>query len=117
MHPAAIDLNRNWQIPGGIRDDIMEPILMTAIREVTEETGIDLRDVPGSVFKVGEWQAVDNGENVKILAVFFHFILPRRPAVTLSHEHDNFAWVDVTNYEQYPANPEVNEIIEELLKK
>jgi 8-oxo-dGTP pyrophosphatase MutT (NUDIX family) len=115
MHPSEIDLNRNWQMPGGIRDDITESILQTAVREVIEETGIDLGGRAGTVFKVGEWRATDKGEKVKILAVFFHFTLAKRPEITLSHEHDDFAWINRSNYKQYQANPEVYEIIEELL--
>lgn len=33
----------------------------------------------------------------------------------MSHEHDDFAWMDASNYKQYEANPEVYEIVEELL--
>lgn len=115
LHPSGIDLNRNWHIPGGIRDDINELMLDTAIREVREETRIKLPS-NGRVFKIGEWRAVDKGEQVKILAVFYHFTLPSRPVVELSHEHDNFAWVNRDNYHKYPANKEVYEIIEELFK-
>jgi 8-oxo-dGTP pyrophosphatase MutT (NUDIX family) len=117
LHPSEIDLNRKWHIPGGIRDDIAEPILQTAMREMKEETGIVLDRVPSKVFKIGEWQAVDKGEKVKILAVFFQFTLTSRPDIKLSHEHDNFAWLDISNYKQYEANPEVYEIIEEILTK
>jgi 8-oxo-dGTP pyrophosphatase MutT (NUDIX family) len=115
MHPSEIDRNRNWQIPGGIRDAINEPITQTAVREVLEETGINIRGITGQVCKVGEWPAVDQGEKVKILAVFFHYVLPKRLPITLSHEHDDYAWVDQSNYKKYQANPEVYEIIEELL--
>lgn len=115
MHPSSIDRNRNWHIPGGGRDDIDEKITETAVREVLEETGIDIQGLTGRVFKVGEWLAVNQGENVKILAVFFHYQLPKRPDVKLSHEHDDMTWVDRSNYKQYQANPEVYEIIEELL--
>lgn len=114
LRPSAIDLNRKWHNPGGIRDDIMEPIMQTAIREVKEETGVNLRQVSGRVIAVSDWQAVDKGEKVKILAVFYHFKLPSRPTIVLSHEHDKYAWLDLSNYKQFEANPEVYEIVEEL---
>lgn len=117
LHPSAIDANRNWHIPGGVRDDIMEPIASTALREVREETGINLATVPGKVFKAGEWTAVDKGEQVKILAIFFHFKLETRPAITLSHEHDDFAWLTPSTYKKYPANKEVYEIVHNLYAK
>lgn len=115
LYPSDIDLNRKWHIPGGIRDDQAEPILQTALREVREETNVNLQGVASLVCKVGEWHAVDKGEEVKILAVFFHFILPSRPKIVLSGEHDDFAWLDSSNYKKYKANPEVYEIVEELL--
>lgn len=115
LHPSGIDLNRKWHIPGGIRDDISEPLWQTGVREVFEETGIDLKNVHGQPFKVGEWNAVDKGENVRILAVFYHVKLPKRPEVNLSEEHDNFAWIDKQNQQNYEANPEVYEIVTELL--
>ncbi len=115
LHPSEIDLNRNWQMPGGIRDDISESLTETAIREVREETGIDLSSEIFKPFKIGEWPAVDQGEKVKILAVFFHIILPTRPKVVLSEEHDSSMWLDKTNYQNYQSNREVIEIIEELL--
>lgn len=115
LHPSKIDLNRNWQMPGGIRDEIDEPISETAIREVREETGIDLSNVPGKVIKVGEWPAVDQGEQVKIVAIFYHFVLPKRPIVTLSHEHDDSVWLDKENFRSYHSNQEVYDLVEDLL--
>lgn len=115
LEPSEIDANRKWHIPGGIRDDIHEPIEQTGIREVAEETGIDLSGHRGKVIKVGEWPAVDKGEKVRILAVFFLYKLDVRPEIVLSHEHINFAWLDKANHSDYPANPEVHELVEELL--
>ncbi len=114
LHPSGIDANRNWHIPGGIRDDFAEPLEKTATREVLEETGINLSGIPSKVLRIGEWTAVDKGENVKILAVFFHFVLPSRPEVILSAEHDDSAWLNSKNYRSYEANKEVYEIIESL---
>jgi 8-oxo-dGTP pyrophosphatase MutT (NUDIX family) len=116
LHPSAIDLNRKWHIPGGIRDDIMENIQDTAAREVREETGIDLSAEHAHVVKVGEWPAVDKGEKVRILAVFFHYKLAHRPNFALSHEHDEYAWLTHQNYKNYEANKEVYELVESLLK-
>lgn len=115
LHPSAIDRNRNWHIAGGIRDNIDEPISQTAVREVLEETGIDLETRAGRVFKVGEWPALDKGEETKVLAVFFHFVLPSKPKILLSDEHDEYAWVDLANYKTYQANQEDYEVVEELL--
>lgn len=115
LKPSAIDANRNWHIPGGIRDDINEDLIDTAKREVLEETGFELGETPAKVFKIGEWPAVDKGEDVRILAVFFHFETDNMPKIELSEEHDDYAWVNLSNYKDYPANKEVYEIVEELL--
>lgn len=117
LHPSAIDTNRNWHIPGGIRDTLSEPLQQTAVREVMEETGIDISQLKGTVFKIGEWPAVDKGEKVKILAVFFHFTLPERPEVVLSDEHTEYAWLDLKNHKDFKANLEVYEIVEHLFSK
>lgn len=85
------------------------------MREVKEETGVDISGITLKPVKIGEWTAVDHGEKVKILAVFFHIILPARPDIVLSEEHDNFSWLDKSNYQNYQSNLEVNEIIEEIL--
>jgi len=112
LRPSKIDVNKKWHIPGGIRDDINEPLWETAVREVSEETGINLTGVVGKVIKIGEWQAVDKGEQVKILGVFFHFVCPVRPAVMLSQEHGDFAWLDRNNYQNYLINNDLKEVAE-----
>lgn len=116
LHPSEIDPNRKWHIPGGIRDDIAEAVFQTGIREVKEETGLDISSQQGKVIRIGEWPAVDKGEKVKILAVFFHITLPQRPKITLSHEHDDYVWLTLENHKEYQANPEVHEVVEQLLK-
>ncbi len=115
LHPSEIDANRNWHIPGGIRDNINEPLRETCNRETMEEAGIDLTGHTGRFIKVSEWPAVDQGNDVMILAIFYHFVLKRRPPITLSGEHDDSAWLDRSNYRQYPANEEVYQLVEELL--
>jgi ADP-ribose pyrophosphatase YjhB (NUDIX family) len=115
LHPSEIDLNRKWHIPGGIRDAISESITDTVIREVSEETGINLANVEGRVCMVSEWPGVDKGEAVKILAVFYHFKLLKRPKIVLSDEHDDATWVGTRNYINYEANPEVGELVRMLL--
>lgn len=80
-----------------------------------EETGIDIAGSVLRPFKEGRWSAVDRGEKVGIIAVFMHVILPERPQLILSEEHDDYAWLTRRNYRTYQANHEVYEIVEELL--
>lgn len=116
LQPSQIDLNRKWHLPGGLRDDIAEPILATTAREVAEETGIDLQNVPGKVVTIGEWPAVDQGQKVKILGVFFHFKLEKRPNIVLSEEHDQGMWINRSNYHEIETSPEMVEIVEMLFQ-
>lgn len=104
LKPSGIDVNKKWHVPGGIRDDIDEPLLSTAVREVLEETGTILESNSQKVLKIGEWPATDRGEKVKILGVFFHFTLTKRPEIQLSAEHDDFAWVNDQNIHEYDAH-------------
>jgi 8-oxo-dGTP pyrophosphatase MutT (NUDIX family) len=95
-----------------MRDDIEESIIETAYREVREETGIDLSGVSYKVIKIGEWQAIDKGVPVKILGIFFHFVLPQRPQVALSEEHNDFVWVNLSNYQNYDLHPDLKKSVE-----
>ena len=115
LHPSGIDENRNWHIPGGIQYDPNEALKDTAVREVWEETGIDISTIEGVPFKVSSWKAVDKGEKVLITAQFFLFLLNKKPIIVLSDEHDDSAWINKKNKENYPTNIEVDEIIEEKL--
>lgn len=114
LKPSGIDPNKKWHIPGGIRDDIEEPILATAIREVQEETKIILNNEHNVVLRIGEWSAKDKGEDVKILAIFFHFLLNKIPEIELSAEHDDFAWINKQNLGSYDVNKETIEIVHQL---
>jgi 8-oxo-dGTP pyrophosphatase MutT (NUDIX family) len=115
LHPSGIDANRNWHIPGGIQDDPDEKLSDTAIREVQEETMIDLSQVNGDEVKVSQWTAVDRRDKVLITATFFLYDLDKKPKVFLSDEHDDYAWLTKEDAKDYPANKEVYEIAEELL--
>jgi len=116
LHPSEIDLNRKWQICGGIRDDESEDLRETGVRELFEETGLVVpAHLLGEPIKNASWPAVDKGERVIIRAVFYHLILPRRPEIILSDEHDQYAWLHRDTHATYDANPELHELIDELL--
>lgn len=115
LHPSEVDLNRKWHIPGGLRDDINEPLIDTGRREVFEETGINLAGYEARTIMHGEWTAVDHGIKIGIVAVFLHVVLLDRPKVILSHEHDDYAWLTPNNHTTYDANLEVHKLVIQLL--
>lgn len=117
LKPSGIDVNKKWHIPGGIRDDISESLFQTAIREVKEETGIDISNETYKLIKIGEWTAIDKGEPVKILGVFFHLRLTKRPEIKLSNEHSDFVWINLSNYQSFDIHPDLKECVEIVFGK
>lgn len=115
LHPSEFDDNRRWQLPGGLRDDLSEPIAATGTRELKEEIGLVIDPEELKVFRVGEWTAIDNGNTIAILAVFFFLKLDSKPEIMISEEHDDYTWISRDNHNNFDANREVHEIVLELL--
>jgi 8-oxo-dGTP diphosphatase len=68
------------------------------VREVKEETGLDV-ELGRPVF-VGEWRPVIKGIPHQIIAIF---CVGKTTAdqVTISNEHDDYAWVDRDSYQDF----------------
>ncbi len=75
-------------LPGGVVDEGETP-LEAVIREVSEETGIDLSDTPPDFLKTifERWSDKD------FVYHMFHAALTERQIVALSSEHSDFSWV------------------------
>lgn len=116
LKPSEKDANRNWHFPGGIRDDSNESLEETVIRETREETGIDLTGVPNKLIHYGEWRAVDQGEEVKILGLFFRFDLASRPDIHKSDEHSGEGWLTPETRADFSTNPEVDEVVSKIYR-
>jgi 8-oxo-dGTP diphosphatase len=68
-------------------------------REVLEETGLTVTSkVP---LQVGEWRPEINGIKHQIIAIFMLCETSTRN-VRLSHEHDDFAWINPRYRHDYP---------------
>lgn len=79
-----------WEYPGGGVDEInhdFEHIVDALRREVLEETGIALPELPTSEVLVHETRTA--------LRIVLKFDLDKIPSVTLSHEHDQFRFLDL----------------------
>ena len=87
-----------WQAVGG-RLEKGEKLEEGLRRETQEETGItDL--IVGKVIHVDEWFAQPEGERKHIVALFFSCKTTSN-TVTLSDEHQEYAWVTVNELEKY----------------
>ncbi|MBP9827377.1 NUDIX domain-containing protein [Candidatus Saccharibacteria bacterium] len=92
-----------WQAVGG-RLEKGEKLEDGLRRETQEETGITDLQV-GKVIHVDEWFAKPEGELKHIVALFFLCDVTF-DKVTLSNEHQEYAWVTVEDLESYDGNIE-----------
>lgn len=98
-----------YQFPGG-RIEPGESFFEALTREVYEETS--LRVQPELPLSVGEWMPVIRGQQQHIVALFMG-CQALTEEVTLSEEHDEFAWITLDGYGQYDfmkGEPTVEEI-------
>lgn len=92
-----------WEFPGG-RLEFGESPTEAVIREVREETGLHITPL----FPQSTWSLIKtNGEQL----IGITFICKcegdgEEPAVTLSHEHSDYAWIEreeIVNYSVFPS--------------
>jgi 8-oxo-dGTP pyrophosphatase MutT (NUDIX family) len=87
-----------WQAVGG-RLDKGEKLEDGLRRETQEETGITDLEI-GRVIHVDEWFAKPEGELKHIVALFFS-CKASPDKITLSDEHQEYAWVSPDELERY----------------
>ena len=68
------------------------------IREVSEETGIEIKI--GKPFFVNEWRPIVKDEPWQIVGIFFE-CFPKSEEVKLSDDHDDYLWIDPDDYKNY----------------
>jgi ADP-ribose pyrophosphatase YjhB (NUDIX family) len=87
-----------WQAVGG-RLEKGEKLEDGLRRETQEETGITNLEI-GKVIHVDEWFAKPEGELKHIVALFFHCHTDTEE-ITLSEEHQEYAWVTADELEKF----------------
>lgn len=97
-----------WEIPGGKLEFGEEPSV-GALREIKEETGLDVELVtPLSVWSYG-----DNHEGTQYIQIDYLCKIIDETNVKLSEEHSDFAWITFEELNNYEISPEMKK---EILK-
>lgn len=103
-----------WDFPGGLQDQ-GETLETGAIREVKEETGINVSDLDLIFTKteLGKW-IDDKGSHERNVIRIYFLAKTIDENVILSFEHDKFCWVSVDEAQEliiYPRHLEVLEYV------
>lgn len=98
-----------FELPGGVVEP-GETLAQALCREVAEETGLTLNGIDRYL------GCFDYRSQSGRLTRQFNFqaTAPETPAVILS-EHASFAWVRLAELPQYPASPEVQQLLRQVL--
>lgn len=102
-----------WQAPGG-RLEQGEKLKVGLAREVYEETGITDLEIDDAIH-VDEWFAVPEDKKVHIVAVFYKCRTASDKITLEPIEHEDFAWVDYEDLDNYVIEPEMKSAIEKVL--
>lgn len=101
-----------WELPSGKKEP-MEKIEEAAKREAKEETELEVKiGKPISVFNFG-WEKEDEIRDAT--EIVFLATLEGKSEVKLSDEHQNFAWVNKEEIENYNASKETKDVVKEAL--
>ena|ERR1035437_690598 len=85
-----------WDIPGGTLEDGEDPA-QGAIREAKEESGLNISNV--KLFF--EKSNVDVPKNKQFVTLIFHAKTFSADVVLNSEDHDNFAWINPSEINNY----------------
>jgi 8-oxo-dGTP diphosphatase len=83
-----------WDLPGGMMDD-GETLEQGAVREVEEESGVEIISQPLVVFskaEVASWDDQNGHHGRNVIRIYFVAHV-ESPEITLSYEHDQSEWV------------------------
>lgn len=96
-----------WDMVGG-RIESDEDVRAGLIREVREESGLSV--VPGDLLGVFDGYPTIRGEKCHVVRLYF-LCAADSDQVTLSPDHDTFAWVDPRKPESYELMDDIAEML------
>jgi 8-oxo-dGTP diphosphatase len=98
-----------WELPNGKREPL-EPSETSLIREVREETGLDVKIImPFSVF---DYQ-IEKPDEIRDSTQINFLVAPLSDNIILSEEHQSFAWITKEEIDKY----ELSEATKGVIKK
>lgn len=105
-------LGKLWMAPGGHCDGNPD-VLATAIREAEEETGLTnlVTLLSGNIFDVNVGTVPTREKKWSIEPPHLHFDIcfafeaPNNTQLTISHESDNLAWVEISEMKNLATQP------------
>ena len=100
-----------YDVTGG-RVGIGEKFDDALSREIKEETGLEAKI--GKPFFVGEWRPNVRGEQWQIIGTYFECFTDS-DKVKLDVEHDDFKWINPSEYANYLLIENLKQVFEEYL--
>lgn len=99
-----------WDVPGG-RLEFGEDPYQGLFREVHEEVG--LKVTVQKPLNISHWTPMKNNEEWFIVALFV-MCKPLTEQITLSAEHQSFAWISKEEMDKFNIIPTTKKILSEL---
>ncbi len=99
-----------YDLPGG-KVEVGETINEAILREVKEETGLDI--YIGKPFFVDEWRPIVRGEQIQIIGIFF-LCQAKKTEVSLLSDFDDYKWVKIKEINQFPLIEATEHALREL---
>ncbi|MFA6304577.1 MAG: NUDIX domain-containing protein [Patescibacteria group bacterium] len=102
-----------FDVPGG-RIKPGQKFDESLLREIKEETGLEV--IIGQPFFANEWRPMVKEEQWQVVGMFFE-CESATDKITLSKDHDEYLWIDPTNYKKYNLIANLQPAFEAYLKK
>lgn len=103
-----------WGFPGGSIDKKDKDSKTAIIRELKEETGIELSWNEENKY-LKKFDTIKNDDNS--ISEYFIVNLESKPNIKISREHSKFEWFNLSNNSNYKWMPDVFQLIQKYYDK